>query len=998
MNKIFLAIVILSSLFLTSALQAQDGNQGLLISKLEKVLQNLADKDESKVSITLRLADLYSERARHDSMKEIENGCSGECIAGTADRTKALRLYTDVLPKVSEVNKSKVIVQVGHLYQMNGQEEKAIGFYSKVTEASQLSNELKSEAHLSLAEIYFKRRDYKKAAPHYQVILGLPQSNSKGLAAYRSAWCAFNNNDHVSAINQMENILSTPALLSKSSLNGDKSGINNQFHEEVSKDYATFLTQKKITTAEVQKLYKLSPETTRQGNIQYLAYELDRLGKKQESLIAWREAQTSMTSPEDKITGQLAQAQLNLDLQDKKTALTHFEKALGQMTDFNDLTKKCTQASSCDEYRKRARFFVVSWNQTEKKQASDELLQAYKLFLDFYKTDIEMKSYAVLAAMSSANKDKSMAWNLQQSVIDDLTAPLAKPETAKSVKSDVLEKNLVQQLDMADTMGTVEQKNQAYENYTKFSPLKTKMTEVMYQKAHQQYEKNNYAEAAKQFHQIALTKTADMKLRKQSADLALDSLGLMKDTANVAAYAQVYKTELGANSAKDFSQILQKTKLSESVEQANSNTSTSSAVAYETLSKINVSELEAADKVKFYKNKIILAEKNKKFSDAISAADALVLIPEASAEDKEFAFSRKAYLAELRLDFGTAFTATEKLAKTYTADEKNLKLAIFSELSGGTSETYYKKYLENTTNAENKKLVAVELVQKSKNKEQEIAKHNAILEKDPETLANLLAESYSSQNSAAIYKKISSSAALKKTNSGKLVLRSVFLTELKVLSDKISKHQLDPATDKKLVSSIKARKALLDQVEAQAQKAIESTDWSSQLVSLHMLSKQSERFYNDVISAPMPKGLTPEEESQYLSLLSAQAMPYKNKSVEAQIKVDEFWKSANWKSEFQKSLAQTQVRKLIETEVKAVSEIADTATQAELKAMLDTSVATAKAVKPTVDEVKKTRQMVYADPLSATALNALLDLEKRSENRAMVSYLENRIESLKKGL
>jgi hypothetical protein len=983
MNKI-----LIGSLLLSLNIFAQDANQGLLISKLEKVNQSISDKDESKISITLRLADLYSERARHDAMTEIEKGCSQNCNAGLADRTKAIRLYNDILPRVPDVNKSKVIVQVGHLYQLNGQDEKALQFYTKVTELPNLTSELKSEANLSLAEIYFKRRDYKNAKTHYQIILNLPQSNSKGLANYRNAWCSFNLGDHASAIKQIETILSSPQLLSKSSLNGDKSDINLQFHEEVSKDYATFLTQKNVVMSDVQKLYKLSPESTRQSNVQYLAYELDRVGKKADSLMAWREASLSITNPEDKVTAQLAMAQLSLDLQDKKTALINYEKALTQIPEL----QKCTQSTNCDEYRKRARFFVVSWNQTEKKSASPELLQAYQMYLGFFKTDSEMKSFAVSAAVSGKNID--LAWTIQKNVVDDLAIQLSKPESSTNVKADFLEKNLVQQLDLADTMGNVEYKNLAYANYEKLSLQKTKMSEVQYQKAQMLYEKNNYTEASTAFHQIAMTKTADIKIRKQAADLALDSLGLMKNTAQVVAYSEIYKTELGSANAKDFSQILQKSKLSESVDIAGKD----SLAGYLALSKINVSDLDITDKIKFYKNKIILAEKNLKFSDALAACDSLVAISEASAEDKEYAFSRKAYLSELRLDFTAAYTATEKLAKTYTADEKSLKLAIFSELSGAPSETHYSKYLKGSASQDVKKLVAVELVEKSKNKEQEIQKHAAILEKDPETLAGLLAEVYSVQESTTALKKINQSADLKKTNSGKLVLRSVTLKDLSNLTDKIANHQLDSTNDKKLVATIKARKALLDQVELLAKNAIESSDWSTQLISLNLLSKQSERFYNDVISAPIPKGLNPEEESQYLSLLSAQAMPYKNKAVEAQIKVDEFWKTPNWKSEFQKSLAKKQTQRLIEMEMTAVSKIADTATQVELQAMIANAKQTTKAVKPSVDEVKKTRQMVYTDPLNAQALNALLDLEKRSENKAMVSYLENRIESLKKGL
>lgn len=1004
---------LLGLLILSQIAFAQDANQSLLISKLETVSKSLADKDESKVPIALRLADLYSERARKDAMNEIEKGCANSCGAGSADRAKALRLYNEVLPRVSEASKAKVIVQIGHLYQMSGQEAKALEFYQKVVQdksAHAMSADLKSEANLSLAEIYFKKREYKNAHTHYQNVLNIPSSNSKGLASYRSAWCLFNLGDKQAATNEIEKILNTPNLLSKSTLNGDKSDINVQFHEEVSKDYATFLSQKNASVSDAKKLYQLSPLTTRQANIQYLAYELDRVGQKSASFATWQEAYKTMTNQEDKITAQLAMAQLNLDLQDKKSAINYFEKALTAITELKatDL-KKCESGTNCDEYRKRARFFVVSWNQTEKKSASPELLQAYQLYLMNYKSDIEMMSFAVSAAVTAKNLD--LAWTLQESIVDNFALSTAQTNAltaetngtkndsktvAKSKienKPDFLEKNLIQQLDLADSSGKIEYKNKAYDNYLKLSVQKTKLHEVLYQKAHQEYEKNNYQAASLQFHEIAMSKTADMKLRKQAADLALDALGILKNTAQIITYSSIYKNELGTNNQKDFSQVLQKSKLSESVELADKSTLS----AYAALLEINVTDLDSADKIKFYKNKIILAEKNKKYSEAISAADSLAAMPGVSAEDKEFAFLRKAYLSELRLDFNAAFSATEKLAKTYTSDEKNLKLAIFSELAGESSEAYYKKYLQGTAQLEDKKLVAIDLIQKSKNKELEIQKQSAILEKYPEVYAGLLADAYSAQASPAIFKKISQTSSLKNTTSGKLVLRDVFLSELAQIEQKITQHNLDTNSDKKLVASIKARKSLLTQVEEAAKKAIETTDWSSQLIALNMLSKQSERFYNDIISAPLPKGLSPEEESQYLSLLSAQAMPYKNKAIEAAQKVDEFWKTPNWKSEYQKSLTNLGTRRLIENEMAAISKIATPAVQTELKSMMTVAPVTV-ATKPSIDEIKKTRQLVYNDPNNAASLMALRDLEKRSQNRAMVSYLENRIESLKKGL
>ncbi|RYZ78129.1 MAG: tetratricopeptide repeat protein, partial [Proteobacteria bacterium] len=111
--------------------QSEDGNRNLLIDKLGNVYQNLAPNDSSKVAVTLRLADLYAERARINANKELEGNCA-TCTAGDADRKKALKLYTEVLDRAPESIQGKVMVQVGHLYQMTGDEARALQFYQKI--------------------------------------------------------------------------------------------------------------------------------------------------------------------------------------------------------------------------------------------------------------------------------------------------------------------------------------------------------------------------------------------------------------------------------------------------------------------------------------------------------------------------------------------------------------------------------------------------------------------------------------------------------------------------------------------------------------------------------------------------------------------------------------------------------------------------------------------------------------------------------------------------
>src|SRR5437868_4588768 len=152
LKKVFVVLSIaLGVVPVVAQAQMDDANRSLLIEKLDNVYQHLAPKDSSKVAVTLRLADLYAERARTESMKELDQGCT-TCKAGEADRKKALRLYTEVLDRAPEAVQGKVMVQVGHLYQLTGDEAKAINFYSKILQtggANDSRSELKAEAQLS---------------------------------------------------------------------------------------------------------------------------------------------------------------------------------------------------------------------------------------------------------------------------------------------------------------------------------------------------------------------------------------------------------------------------------------------------------------------------------------------------------------------------------------------------------------------------------------------------------------------------------------------------------------------------------------------------------------------------------------------------------------------------------------------------------------------------------------------------------------------------------
>ncbi len=966
-------IAVLAAVLLLGQVARADmdlATQNILINKLEKIYQTLPNQDAAKVGVTLRLADLYAERARQVSVAS-SDGCA-DCKGPAKDREKALRLYNEILPRAPESSRPKVIMQMGHLHQMNGNEAKAIALYQQNLKLER-DPQLQAESNLSLAEIYFKRREFAKAIQHYDQVLKQPQATSKGLAAYRRAWSYFHLGQVAQAISELERVLSTPELLSRTG--NSQASVDNQFHEEVARDYSTFLAKAAVTKDKVLQLLKLSPASTRLANGQNLAFELERTGKKDEALLTWGIVSEQLTVPTEKLAAGLAIAQLHLDKQNKPAALKAYEFA---MQSWKDLGYKDTAPEQA--LKSRARHFVVAWNQTEKKNTSPELLAAYEDYLALFPQDVDAQLFAAQTAMEQKNFGSSWA---------HYTAAREMLLKDKVANADKLETVVLSQIELAEMSKDPVIADQAYDSYIQNSPKKTKLLEVQYQKARALYDKGDYAKSSEELRSLAINGKGNPVLRKQAADLSLDALVLMKDDSRLVTWAKEYERTF-ANNKTDFSQIIQKTTLTKSAALAEKDP----AAALAALADFDPAKAGPEDKVKFYRNKLILSEKAGKIREAAASADNLLALPQASSADRELAWGRKAYFAELRLDFSTAFAATEKLEKTLPVDEKNFKLAVFAELSGKQSAPFYMNYLAQTKDADRKPLVAAELVRKSKTPDLEIEKVKGVLSSDPALLAQLYSEAFAKTGKEALLKKVTGDAKLRDTDAGKLLQRQVFLKEFAAMKRPLVADKLDTKNQTKLAKSIKRRAALLNKAEDFVKRSIQSGDWTAQLVSIDLIARESERFYQDLLSAPTPAGLTPEEEQEYLQILSTQAMPYQTKAAEAKTKAGQFWQGTDWAAGLTASWRQKPIRKLITTEVDALKEIAPEDQRAKLDGFKEETVL---SERPSVKDIQAARQKVFDNPMDKTALEGLLSLERKSDNLAMSEYLSNRLERLNKG-
>ena len=951
-----------------SAYAADDGGgRDLLIQKLGLVQSSLPQNDPSSVAVTLRLADLLSERARVNSMEELNQGCT-DCKSGTADRKRALQLYREAVARAPIALKSKVLIQMGHLSQMNGLENEAIKNYTEALSLSP-SAEVVADANLAIAEIHFKGRNFALAQNFYDKVISSPAAASKGLAAYRKAWCNFNLGKLSEAQAALVTILQTPSLLTRSA--STTTQIDPQFHEEVSRDYVTFLSKGELSQAKAESLFNLSPATTRVQNVQSLAYEAERIGRKTEALAIWKYVFGYLDKVEDRVAAHTSQAQLNYDLGDKTKSLEHYTYAIDGVANANSC--KSTQ---CDEVRRRLRQFIVNWHQSEKKNPSVELQAAYTKFTALYPADSDMQIFA--GQLSLERKDFASAEKFYDQAIVSLSTSKADPKKLDSALLAMLEVG-----ELSKNEATI---NKAYQQYLSFSPTQTKGFEVNYQLARNEYEAGKYEVAATSLKGLALNLKGDLKVRKQAADLALDSLALLKDNARLQAWSSEFAS---AFNDADYLNIAQKAVLTNVAELAKSD----ERAAYVELTKFNPAKASSEDRIKFFKNKIILSQKLALFNEALSAADDLLKQPGLSEEDKTVGWSTKAEIAELRLDFAGAIIALDHLPASKEPEAKALKLALFAELAGQPSAERYQTYLKLSKSTESNALVAAQLVRSSKSPAKDLEKLKGYMSGSPELLAQVTAEVLATNYNPALAGTILKDSKLRNTSAGKLVSRVEFLKAFNAVKAKITAATLDTSSDRKLASSIKSRVAMLDQVEAKTKQAIESGDWTSQFVSIDTLAKESERFYQELMSAPVPQGLSQEDEIQYLSLLSAQATPFQSKASEAKLKVEQF-ESSDWVTTLKQSWSSAELRSLVSVEVEALKQVTNSTKKTQLADFNMPTRETTASGMPSITEITSARKQVFEQPKNQSALEHLLAVEQRAQNKAMVQYLQTRIGQL----
>ena len=957
----------------------------LVIEKLEQSLQRA--KEDETVSlrpIRARLADLYAERARLRAMEEAEKNC-GDCKGALADRKRALSLYETVVKEAPQETRGALLMQMAHLYDMNGQREKSGAIYERVvSEGSRKHGKaILAEAHVGRAERRFAKGDFVKSQKDFETALKMSAPGLRGPILHRIAWCHLNKGEQKQAVSALVNILKTPSLLTRESTDGPI--FDESFQEDVARDLATFMAHASLSERDVRTVEALAPDRAKKETLKHLANECERLGQKKTAIFAWAAYSKYEPNKAERLEVMVRIAQVRFDMGDKAAALVGLKDAVA-------VWKQGGCEKDCENLQARLRRLVLDWNRLEKNEPSAQLFLAYNVYLEGFANDTEMTLWAGDVARAQKRYQEAAALYHKSSI-------LAAGEKGKKGAKQILEASLVGEVEMAELSKSVALRQAAYDHYLTLNPQGAISSKVRYQRAYIAYERGEQVEASNRFHEFAVSadcRRANKEVSElcvQAADLDLDTLvdlgvhNAVESRANE--YSRLYpkrRAEYGTM-ARTAAMKQAETQQAQAPDKA--------------LAKLALTDLSGAstdEKLRIYKMRLSLAERSRDLDETRAAARGLLGVKGLSEKDREFALGRLAWAAEMGLDFREAYSISLKMKMpSLRADERALRLALLAELSGNDARRHENEYLKLARNSEQKAMVRAKIVRSSRQPVRELAKHEAELKRYPSVFAPLVLEIFLRTNDLRFAERALNNRGVARSEAGRVMARQLFLRDFAQVERELARHRLNSSNDLMTKKTIAQRLKLLTATEKQANRAIATRDWTSQLVALSVLSRENGRLYADIMGLPVPKKLSAQMKLKYARLVEAKARVYLTKQQAIDKKIDTLWGDAvvleNKLADRQN--ARPEMRGVLDRELLQVAAIAPQAQKRRIdSALRNGSAGTTEAA---AAAVVIARREAKESPFDSARLEKLKALEMSRGRDAMVVYLDARLSKLKQG-
>lgn len=1008
----------------------------LVIEKMERVLA-VGKEDETLHlrPVRARLADLYAERARLRAMTEAEKGCQN-CMGSLDDRKRAIALYEVIIKTSSNVEKGPVLIQMAHLNDLIGQKAKSVRIYEDVIRggARVYGKKVTSLGYTGLAEAQFSKGQFKAALGNFVAADKLAEPSKRGYIAYRIAWCQLNMGDQVKAVRSLVKLLETPEFLTRESTTGPVH--DDSFHEDISRDLATFLARGTLGASEIRLLDSLSPERAKRDNLHHLASEAERLGNRDGALEAWAVFLEHETKPTDRLEAMVRVAQIRFDLGQKDRALEGMGRAVetwkkqGCKEDRSDDKggDKNDGESKCLSLRMRLRKLVIDWNRMEKKKPSPMLLEAYQVYLSKFDDDVEMSAWAALVARETKQSRVAAALYHKTSLLAAASLagkrplnPAEKEYTAKDAQAtqEILEGALVSEIEMAELSDKLADKTDktkprregeidtralreaAYDHYLKLNPQGKMAAKVRYQRAHVAYERGDHKTALDRFDDFVsssicqkppTTEAADLCVK--AADLALDTLVLLKDETAIEKHALKYAVIVPSRRV-EYTKIARKSVLNQVARVNNDPQSSSSEVqrALEKLSRVNLAGASREETLTYHKNRLMLAEKARDLRETDRAADGLLAMKDLSAQDREYALSRKVWAAEMALEFPRAYSIALKCGMPeLSREERALRLALLAELAGHNPRPHEEDYLSISHDRTKAALVRAKMVRSSHHPLAEIRKYEAHLARVPAVYAPLALEIFARTGDVGFAERVLRDRRIMREPAGAALARHLFLRDFASVQNRLARHGISSRSDALLARTLTSRVQLLGQAEQAAAQAIRSGDVLLQMVTLSVLAKENLRLHDEIIALPAPAKLKGPAREKYLKLVATKAQPYQVKHDEINAKLAVLWKDDAAIEAIAEDFTRVrrELKPVLAKDLRVVAGVAPSGPRRRIEKALASD-----DERPSQGALVAARREVKEGPFNARRLATLKELEEKNGGETMVAYLDARILKLR---
>lgn len=981
-------LLILSLLFVqvASAVKMDETTHDVVIHRLELGIDGMDKNEPDRNGIMVRLAELYADRARLKAINEIESNCQN-CKGAQQDRQKAIALYQSALLKLDKKLQGRMVLQIAHLFALNDQPAKSTALYNQILKAKRgtYSSEVKAIALTNIGEIKFRQGNFKSALKDF---LAARKENLKAraLVEFRIAWCQLNLGQNDLAIRTLIHLLKDPATLATQTTDGKN--IDPSFVKDLSRDLAIFYAHSRVRPQEIDTLKQLSPQDARKDNLKALAIESDRLGKKETALIVWAAyVDEGETQPLEKLDVQTRVAQIYYDMNKQTLAANAYLKAL-------DLWSKlgCSDANICPDLKTKLKKLVTSWNKAQKNAPTENLMNVYLAYTKTFPTETEMLHWGGVVARSL--KKHKIAADLFHQAAAQAIIDLRKTPDKKELKN-IFEGSLLAQLEMAEASQDLKVRELAYNYYLQVNPSGSKAYEVRYQRAQVFYAGNRFQEAFSEFHYLAQPGPDHRALRVQAADLALDSLVALKDDQNLQVRSLEYARSFPERKTEYLKVSRKATMNLVAAQLKDKNAKSDYKASLAAMGQVNLEGADNNEKIKYYKNKITIAEKALDLNQTQDACRALLAIPTLTSGDREWAMAQQVWALELQLNFEEAYRLSRQMElPDLSKPDRELRLALLAELSGLSAKPHHEAYLRLKPSGRSSNLVRVSLVKNVANQWKEFDRQFKFLKTTPDLMAGLVLEIFAKHKDNSRAERLLKSTQISQFPAGKTLQRHLDLKIFLAFDKKISNHKIYAYSDSAMQKTLRERAKLLNESERSAQNFIRRQDWTLQTLSLSQVARENRRLYQDIQTLPVPPRLRGAERSKYLQLLKQQSSPYLARAEKIEAQVQSSWSHSNSVQNLQAAYinAAPEMQKLIREEISQLAKNAPSGTKNRLQDLLNTPYR-----RPSQKDILLARRELQASPFDVSRAEQLRELESQSGRPAMVAYLDERITQLRKG-